>query len=305
MSECQVALSVPDTDNIGDYVQAISIKNFLPPNTILVDRERLAYKGTFIKPVKLVINGWFAHNANDVFPVSDMASDIFVIGFHLDHGARDYFRDMQSNIWRELSVKIGARDSSTLEYLHKIGYYNSYFSGCPTIHIRPMSQRIGTGLFPVVVDLPNSVIPAKYLKNAKKLSAMIPGSLSIKEKMELAQKYIDYLYTNASILFTSRIHAALPALGMGIPVIFYGDIENIRLKILTDLGLKAIPFPTGFPKCDLSRKVWLLVKYISSRSILFEKAKNITPMVLDMNYKISSEADIRKKVYTFISGNKD
>ena len=294
-----IALSVPDTDKIGDYVQAIAMKGFLPQETSLVDREKLAFSNAFPGPVKLVINGWFAHSPENVFPISEMASDILVMGFHLDSNARDYFKSMQATVWLKANVKIGARDSSTLDFLHKIGYHNAYLSGCPTIHVRPTSLRREVGLAPILIDVPEKAVPKEYSENAIRLSVTLPRFLSIDDKMLLAQKYIDFLYARGSVVITSRIHAALPALGMGLPVIFFGDISNTRLSILVDLGLMVVPYPTSFPKTSRVRTTLLLSKFVYARYGTAWQ-RYTSPNVLDRNYQVSNVEVIRRKVERFL-----
>lgn len=47
-------------NNVGDYIQSIAAKRFLPENSIGIDRE---FIGVFDHPgkVKTIVNGWFMH----------------------------------------------------------------------------------------------------------------------------------------------------------------------------------------------------------------------------------------------------
>ena len=50
-------ISYPHSNNLGDYIQKIAVKQFLKEKIIEIDRDNL--KNYFGEKIKLIINGWF------------------------------------------------------------------------------------------------------------------------------------------------------------------------------------------------------------------------------------------------------
>ena len=61
--------------NIGDNIQSLAAKQFLPRVDVLINREKLAeYQG---EQTKVIMNGWFTHNTHNWVP-SDAINPLFV-----------------------------------------------------------------------------------------------------------------------------------------------------------------------------------------------------------------------------------
>ena len=68
--------------------------------------------------------------------------------------------------------------------------------------------------------------------------------------MKCARELIEYYRDNVALLITTRLHAALPCIGMGIPVVFIGDRADPRLSILPEIG---VPIYAPAPRGGLGR----------------------------------------------------
>lgn len=146
---------------------------------------------------------------------------------------------------------IGCRDEFGNDLMSSYGI-RAYISGCMTLclsrqfilsHIPLKSNVIelehgSTGRRPYFIDVPKSLsdyIPDSYNSNAVFLSHLI--SLNNNTVMSNAdaerlfsrvkQRLFEYL-TNASIVISSRLHAIVPCIAMGIPVI--GVFDNISYR---------------------------------------------------------------------------
>ena len=69
--------------NVGDTVQSLAAKQFLPRVDTLINREKLGeYEG---EKTKLIMNGWFTHNIHHWVP-NDNIDPLFV-SFHINNTA--------------------------------------------------------------------------------------------------------------------------------------------------------------------------------------------------------------------------
>lgn len=67
--------------NVGDFIQSLAAKQFLPHTDILLDRERLsAYDGP---SVNAIMNGWYMTNPK-FWPPAEQINPLFV-SFHINH----------------------------------------------------------------------------------------------------------------------------------------------------------------------------------------------------------------------------
>jgi hypothetical protein len=120
------------TVNIGDYIQSLAAKQFIPDNEdiIYVDRESLSdYGGEY---VKVILNGWFMHNPQK-WPPSSKIQPLFV-SFHINENenVKDKLLDDLSIKYLKRYTPIGCRDTNTLNLLREKGI-DAYFSACLTL----------------------------------------------------------------------------------------------------------------------------------------------------------------------------
>lgn len=265
--------------NLGDYVQSLSARRYLPRVDAFISRERLAeYSGP---PIKLIMNGWFTHNASNWVP-SRRITPLFV-SFHVNTSAAHQMLSPSGISYLKEHSPIGCRDHNTVRLLQSFGI-EAYFSGCLTLTLvanRPRGARSTENL--LVDPFFNLPSPAKSLRSisafvrslreaeymrwnlARNLMGRIftsefRGCMSRvtqefeacgeteAEKFAKAQSYLER-YAAARVVVTSRIHCALPCLALGTPVLFLNaftdEIDTCRFEGLLGLFNRIDVAPDG------------------------------------------------------------
>ena len=240
--------------NIGDYIQSIAARQFLPSVDVLVDRDSVAsYSGD---PVKLIMNGWWhIFEGNEV--TSDAIAPLYV-AYHIKNP-----EGLSPKALNHLKkyAPIGCRDLATMSCLQENGV-DAYLSSCLTLTLGktyyvPENERTNTVYFvdcyaldvkesdwiqwikwwmrryrskitgrsrsPRYVQLEHRTLELieDYLRGAhvEKRGHYVPVSYSDDKRFQVADQFLRD-YSKARLIVTSRLHCALPALSMGIPVLF-------------------------------------------------------------------------------------
>ncbi|MCX7998421.1 MAG: polysaccharide pyruvyl transferase family protein [Leptospiraceae bacterium] len=253
-------LLVAFAENLGDDIQSIAAKQFLPTVDYYVDREEIQkYIPQDIK-LKIIMNGWFAYNPKSLHLPQNF--EPLFISFHLSPLIfRKVLNDKKVIKYLE-NFKIGCRDKWTENILKSRGL-DAYFSGCLTLtldfSIKPQKERNSV----LIIDLEPTILeilPDEVLTQAKILSfnlftliyqknlvknifgPLLPNP--VKEKIiyflnrhlilkkskripliKRFQKAEEILHeiSRAKLVITSRLHAALPALAFNTPVLFVNN----------------------------------------------------------------------------------
>lgn len=123
-----LAVSSPSLINIGDYIQAVAARQFLPKLDVFIDREQLReYNG---EPVKIIMNGYYMHDGTQ-WPPSPKIIPLFV-AVHINTLVKDYLLSDESIAYFKQHEPIGCRDKYTMHLLQNKGV-DAYFSGCLTL----------------------------------------------------------------------------------------------------------------------------------------------------------------------------
>ena len=242
--------------NIGDYIQTKAVIDMIHPiNHKVLDREGLhKFKGS---KIKTIMNGWFMENPKN-WPPNNNISPLF-ISFHINPSAeRDLLKPESLNYLKQYEP-IGCRDTYTQNLLQKNGI-KSYYSSCITTtfnrdkYITNKTQPEGiivigafdrlnpsidfSSIYRLLLSLIKYPIhKLKYL--LKKISFenhLRNQNIIVKRYQQITKRKIsshnqglklanDMLkeIAKSEIIITSRIHAALPALAMGLKVIFINE----------------------------------------------------------------------------------
>ncbi|PIV93352.1 MAG: polysaccharide pyruvyl transferase family protein [Flavobacteriaceae bacterium CG17_big_fil_post_rev_8_21_14_2_50_33_15] len=243
--------------NVGDNIQSLAAKQFLPRVDVFLNREKLAdYQG---EKVKLIMNGWFTHNIHNWVP-SEAIDPIFV-SFHMNNTAAPAMLSEQGITYLKKHEPIGCRDQFTVNILKEKGI-DAYFTGCLTLTLD--SYKVDDSLrgdkIYIVDPLYSYPRPEKIFYNAKatirnilngtafqlskkkhQLKKFISQELldtaeyinqeppsnkyTDEEKFEMAEDLLKK-YARAKLVITSRIHCALPCLALGTPVIFVNGFNS-------------------------------------------------------------------------------
>ena len=302
--------------NIGDYVQSLAAKQFLPRVDALINREEMAlYDGD---PIKIILNGWFTHNIDNWLP-SEKIHPLF-ISFHVNSSAAPYILNPRALDYLKRFEPIGCRDRFTVTLLEEKGI-RAYFSGCLTLTLSlyavpdaarndivyivdpfynyPSASAMVADWIEGVRGVMNGDV-LKLHKRSRDLKRLIDdgllksashetqvlqsGRYSDEEKFAIAEALIKK-YARAKLVITSRIHAALPCLAMGTPVIFVNGfnafLDTCRFDGIVELfnrvdvdgsGNFKANFPLG-DKIDAGTMVTNSGTHLSLSNSMKEKCK--------------------------------
>jgi len=249
----------PKYVNIGDYIQSIAARQFLPSVDVLIDRDSVAsYSG---EPIKLIMNGWWhLYEGNEV--TSDAITPLYV-AYHIANP-----ESLTSKTVDHLKkhAPIGCRDLATMNFLQDNGV-EAYLSSCLTLTLGktyyvPENERTNTVYF-VDCDVLDTETPGwrsrikwwikrclartagqtnpalteklkrrtleligdrlhnAHIEKRKHYCCCYSMSLGDDVKFQIADQLLRD-YSKAKLVVTSRLHCALPVLSMGVPVLFVG-----------------------------------------------------------------------------------
>ncbi|WP_445738571.1 polysaccharide pyruvyl transferase family protein [Mariniflexile sp.] len=243
--------------NVGDNIQSLAAKQFLPKVDAYVNREKLAdYKGP---KLKLIMNGWFTHNIHNWVPSEDILP-VFV-SFHMNNTAAPGMLSDKGITYLKKHEPIGCRDQFTADTLKAKGI-DAYFTGCLTLTLDsykvddslrddkvyivdplysyPRPEKIFYNVKATVRNILNGTafqlskkkkhlkkfISDELLNSAEFINQEPPSNTyTDEEKFEMAEILLKK-YAKAKLVITSRIHCALPCLALGTPVIFVNGFDS-------------------------------------------------------------------------------
>ena len=228
--------------NIGDEIQSLAARRFMPRVDCMIYRGHLRLPNGIDGDVKVIVNGYFNHSP-DMWPPADNIIPL-IISFHingekmLDEKKTEYFKQHEP---------IGCRDYATLRKLERRGV-KAYFSGCVTLTLKrdPSIERDDTTVFcdPFGYDLeeryyePGDSLYQDYMSRlfGSQLDATRCVHVTHKSatrdpdaRFTEAMGFLE-LYQRAKLVVTSRIHCALPCLAFGTPVLFIEHKRKRELK---------------------------------------------------------------------------
>lgn len=220
--------------NLGDHIQSICTERLLPKIETRFNRDSLNNVQSTSKYL-MIMNGWFTHEPRNFPPSATICP--FFWGFHITDW-NDSWSQMSSSeclSYFNAHVPIGCRDRYTQQRLNDIGV-NAFYSKCLTLTfpLRPSAPRKGWN---ILVDV-NVPLPEFIEDNSIRVTHQISPNVSEHTKFTQATKLLELYRDHASLIVTTRLHCALPAVAMGIPVVFLGDPLDYRISILGDIGLK-------------------------------------------------------------------
>ncbi len=243
--------------NVGDNIQSLAAKQYLPRVDEFINREELAdYKGG---PTKVIMNGWFTHNIHNWVPSDDI--DPLFVSFHINNTAAPHMLSEKGIAYLKKHQPIGCRDQFSADTLKAKGI-DAYFTGCLTLTLDtykvddslrgddiyivdplysyPSWEKVTYNYKRFLRSIQNGkifklgdkkkhlerFIDADLLKSAIYVNQEPPaGKYTDAEKFAMAEDLL-HKYAKAKLVITSRIHCALPCLAMGTPVIFVNGFDS-------------------------------------------------------------------------------
>ena len=203
--------------NLGDEIQGFPGLQYLPFLDKFIERDNLkAFNGTYNTTV--FFNAWWGFNGP--WPPPDNIHPI-MLSMHITSSVQ---KNWAKNIgYLKTRAPIGCRDESSVDLLKMYGV-EAYFSGCITLLINnPNINELRTDNIYLVDVNPKFVklLPVEIQENATFIEHNMKGEerLYSLSRFTAAYKLME-MYGTAKLVITQRIHAALPCVGMGTPVIF-------------------------------------------------------------------------------------
>lgn len=230
-------LSYPGVSNLGDAIQSLAARRFLPRVDLRVPRERMSERPAGDGPVRLIANGWFMENWR-YWPPHEMIDPLLISMHFAEHDFRR-FHSLRPRPLDKLLVgpgaeylrargPVGARDEGTLEELERRGI-PAYLSGCLTLTLQRPTECIRED-FVVACDL--SPLLQAHLQRLTRRRVIVvshgnkPSRIPDIQEAD-AEATLD-LYARAAAVVTTRVHAALPCLALETPVLLVDQSSRGR-----------------------------------------------------------------------------
>lgn len=219
--------------NIGDYIQSLAALQYLPKNCkpYFVDRDKIKfYKGP---KIKLIMNGWNILHEGNIY-VSEQIEPIYV-SYHLfneENLPKDYLLNIKK------FSPIGCRDIKTRDNLIKFKI-NAYFSSCLTTTLDidySINENKRTNEIILIDyrfgDYPQAdkfilSLKAYNFSRVRNISHLFSINLTHIQRFKIAKNLLNN-YAKAKLIITTRLHGALPCLGLNTPVIFINKKYDYR-----------------------------------------------------------------------------
>jgi len=217
--------------NIGDNMQTFAVDHLYKRMGIakedVIDINFSDMKNYDGEEVILPMAGYASHYKRfNQLPASDKIIPYF-IGFEMSDPTCD---DIIPYLQR--FEPIGCRDEATMELLQSKGV-KAYTSGCMTITL-PKRDKEPKEFKTFFIDVSSKLeeyIPqelkrnCEYVKHEGEIKTLPMTEMERKEIDAMAEKMLNRYRSEASLVVTSRLHAAAPCIALGIPVIL--AIDNI------------------------------------------------------------------------------
>ncbi|WP_051567788.1 polysaccharide pyruvyl transferase family protein [Bacteroides gallinarum] len=124
-----VSTGVDEKINIGDYIQALASRQFLPKVDAYIERETELNSYTD-EPISIIMNGWYMNHPEN-WPPAVNIHPLFV-ALHINRCGLPEFLNTQSVNYFKQHEPIGCRDTNSVKLLKSKGI-DAYFSGCMTL----------------------------------------------------------------------------------------------------------------------------------------------------------------------------
>lgn len=229
-----------NTENIGDEIQSIAARRFLPQIDYYFDRDDI--DATVVgngEKVKLIMNGWYTHKP-ELWPPKTKSIEPLLISMFVEQTegvnySAEAFSSPESVKFLKKYGPVGARDLSSRDFFNSIGV-ESYFSGCLTLTLIA-DKRVKKQDFILAVDISDAVfnkISSLTDRKIVRLDTYRLSDLTYDEKFKLAEYWL-MLYQSAHAVVTPRLHCMLPCLALETPVIAISGRDPRRYNGLIDL----------------------------------------------------------------------
>ena len=323
-------ISYDYTTNLGNEIQSIAARRFLPKVDHYIEHEKLERFDSHDK-VKMIMNGFFV-DCPAAWPPSDKIDPLLVsmhfsttnekkIAAFLAPESKEYFSQHGS---------VGCRDMHSLNFLEE-NDIEAHFTGCLTLTLDSGNQKDlqndDDGYIIVNIDNADPVLSYLKEKTDKRIYRIqqemmpsfkkaFPGQMPLKlynltshyncrEKFFMAENLLR-VYENASCVLTDRLHCALPCLAFKTPVILFNERHmKERFDGLSDLLLESTfeEYQNDYNIFDVENPPENSDKYLKIRKDLIKTCSDFTGTVNDSCYSNFSYDDLVKNNTLILSRN--
>jgi len=241
------ALFTYRTGNLGDEIQSLAARQFLPSTDALIDRDRPnVLPEDCHGQYKIIFNGWHTHSPENWPPSPDLLP--LLVSMHLTDeigyenkfglNPRETLLKGKNLDYLRQHGPVGARDLWTRDLLCSNGV-DAYFSGCMTLTLGA-EEEFERQDYVCAVDLPDVALGAlrkRYKGRLVKTTHEDSTTTSFEGRCERARRLLS-IYAHARCVVTTRLHCALPCLALRTPVLliqtaadhyrFSGLLELVR-----------------------------------------------------------------------------
>ena len=311
-------MSYAYTTNLGNEIQSIAARRFLPKIDYFIDHEKLNLFQNEEK-VKMIMNGWYL-DCLESWPPSD-SIDPLLISMHFNSSVNDTIEVISSSKSKDFFSSygpVGCRDYSTLNLLNNLEI-DAYYSGCLTLTLEGKNENKNNFKY-IVVNSYNSEEIINFLKtktdlpiydiqqesiwshDVKYLERMpIKYSLNSlytpEEKFFIAENILN-IYENAYCVITDRVHCTFPCLAFKTPVLFI-DSASFGRERFEDIGKLVLmssfeDYKENYDIFDINNPPKNSDDYLKIRKSLINKTKNFTGHI-NKGYNYYSEDEIKLK----------
>ena len=222
-----------NSKNIGDDIQSYAAAKLLPHVDYYIEREHLdIFRPKEFEPVNVIINGWFMYNKLG-WPISACINPLYISMHFCKDDVLGIGEDFLEGLGGEdlrMHQPIGCRDKETQDFLENAGF-ETWFSGCVTLTLTKQYPEIQEEYI-CLVDVSPTVetfIKEKYPNIDIRIihhvhETSTHTNLTWEERFANVEKLLT-LYQNAKAVVTTRLHCAMPCLGLETPVLLLGEEE--------------------------------------------------------------------------------
>lgn len=226
------------TKNIGDDIQSYAAAKLLPQVDYLIERESLdVFRPDGEEPVNVIVNGWFMYNKLG-WPISPCINPLYISMHFWKDDAMEmgdlFLRGLGGDDLKE-HQPIGCRDEETQSMLENAGI-KTWLSGCVTLTLKDEFPITVEKDYICLVDVPAEVeaYVRKQCPDTEIRRIVHESDTIINEQMSWEERFCNVeklltVYQNAKVVITTRLHCALPCLGLMTPVLMVRE-ESVAEK---------------------------------------------------------------------------
>lgn len=323
-------LSYDYTTNLGNEIQSIAARRFLPHIDYYVEHEKL---DKFDEDnVKMIMNGWFV-DCPDAWPPSDKI-DPLLVSMHFttttNNKRVEAILTQESKDFLSQYGPVGCRDMHTVEFLND-NDIEAYFTGCLTLTLDSGDNKPpkddGNDYIVVNMDNPDNLISFLKTKTNRKIYRIqqdmmpsfkkaFPGQMpkwlynltsfyDCREKFFMAENLLR-VYENASCVITDRLHCALPCLALETPVMLFNE-RNMKERFdgISQLLLESNmeDYKKNYNIFDVDNPPKNSTEYLKIRKDLIKKCLDFTGHINDSCYSNVSYNELVDKNTLILSRN--